>query len=117
VLNRISQSPGTSIYESIDPLTLHSAHIDRGRWAIGHPYLPLSRVPGTIAALLIAAAVALALVGVALRLRSPTERRLALRPGAGVVLILILAVAAPVGAALYTVIHQSVWGARNVISS
>jgi hypothetical protein len=117
VLNRISQSPGTSIYESIDPLTLHSAHIDLGRWAIGHPYLPLSRVPGTIAALLIAAAVALALVGVALRLRSPTERRLALRPGAAVVLILILAVAAPVGAALYTVIHQSVWGARNVISS
>ena len=117
LLNRISQSPGTSIYGSIDPLTLHSAHIDLGRWAIGHPYLPLSRVPGTVAALLIAAAVALALVGVALRLRSPTERRLALRPGGAVVLIVILAVAAPVGAALYTIAHQSVWGARNVISS
>jgi 4-amino-4-deoxy-L-arabinose transferase-like glycosyltransferase len=117
VLNRISQSPGTSIYGSIDPLTLHSAHIDLGRWAIGHPYLPLSQVPGTVAALLIAAAVALALVGVALRLRSPTERRLALRPGAPGLLILILAGAAPVGAALYTIVHQSVWGARNVISS
>ena len=117
VLNRISQSPGTSIYGSIDPLTLHSAHIDLGRWAIGHPYLPLWRVPGTVVALLIAAAAALALVGVALRLRSPPERHLALRAPAAVVLILILAVAAPAGAALYTVIHQSVWGARNVISS
>jgi hypothetical protein len=33
------------------------------------------------------------------------------------VLVVLLAVGAPVGAALYTVLHQSVWGARNVISS
>jgi 4-amino-4-deoxy-L-arabinose transferase-like glycosyltransferase len=124
VLHRIGQSPGTSIYGTLDPLTLSSARTDLGHWAIGHPNISLDQVPGTVAAVLIALGVAVALVGGAMKLRSGRGGR----SGAGArsgrapwsattVLVVLLAVAAPVGAALYTVLHQSVWGARNVISS
>lgn len=112
VLHRIGQSPGTSIYGILDPLTLSSARTDLGRWAIGHPDISLGQVPGTVAIVLIALGVAVALVGGAVKLRSGR----AAWP-ATTVLVVLLAVAAPVGAALYTVLHQSVWGARNVISS
>lgn len=112
VLHRISQSPGTALYAILDPLTAAHFRIDLGHWAIGHPYLPLGEVPGTAAVVLIGLGIAVGLVGTAMKLAAQRPRW-----SAAGVLVVALAVAAPAGAALYTLLRQSVWGARNVISS
>lgn len=100
------------IYELLEPFGLHSIRIDLGHWAIGHPFFTQAQVPGETAAALIVAGTALAAVTAAVRAHAE-------RPGLtrGLVLVLVLAAAAPVGVALYSVLHESVWSARNVISS
>jgi 4-amino-4-deoxy-L-arabinose transferase-like glycosyltransferase len=117
VLHKISKSPGTNLYQFLDPLSFHLVSRDLVRWAIGHPYLSVTRVPGTVAVILIAAGTGVGLLAGALAL---IERRRAAswpRPTAVGALVVVLALAAPVGAVLYSLVRESVWGARNVISS
>jgi hypothetical protein len=116
-LIKTSQSPGTKLYASLEPFSLHAIRIDLGRWSIGHPYVPLRVIPGLVAATLALVAIALALVGLALRTRnSPDGGRLP-RPSRGVMLVFVLACAAPAGDAAYSTLRDSVWFARNLISS
>jgi mannosyltransferase len=117
VLIKTSRSKGTALYELLDPFSLHTIRIDLGHWAIGHPYLPLSKIPGSSAALLAAAAVVVALVGGALKLASRLRRKPVSKPSAQIVLVAVLALSDPVGAALYSSLRESVWGSRNVIAS
>jgi 4-amino-4-deoxy-L-arabinose transferase-like glycosyltransferase len=117
VLRETSKSSGTGIMGFLDPLSVHSVRVDLGHWAIGHPYVSLTQVPSTTALALIGAAVVGALAGAGQRL-GPRLRQAELpRPKATEALVALLAVAAPVGAILYTLFRPSVWGARNVISS
>jgi hypothetical protein len=109
-LIKTSQSPGTKLYAFLEPFSLHAIRIDLGRWSIGHPYVPLRVIPGLVAA-------TLALVGLALRTRnSPDGGRLP-GPSRGVMLVFVLACAAPAGDAAYSTLRDSVWFARNLISS
>jgi 4-amino-4-deoxy-L-arabinose transferase-like glycosyltransferase len=117
VLIKTSNSRGTKIYELLEPFSLHSIRIDLGHWAIGHPYLLLSQVPGSTAAVFAAVAVALGLVGAGLRLIPRLRRRPLPLPSPELALVVVFALAAPVGVALYSALRESVWGARNVISS
>ena len=115
VLRAISRSSGTRIMGELDPLSLHAIRFDVSHWALGHPYLSLTRVPGTIALILIGGGVIIGLAGVAHMLR--TRGATGWRPSAIAVLVAVLAVATPVGAILYSLVRESVWGARNIISS
>jgi hypothetical protein len=117
VLHRISRSPGTSLYQYLDPLTAHSAVRDLSRWAIGHPYEGLAQIPGTAAVVLIAAGLVLGLVAGAGAVAAASRDGVRPRPPAIAALVVVLALAAPVGAALYSLLKESVWGSRNVISS
>ncbi len=119
VLRKISKSPGTNLYEFLDPLSAHLVRRDLGRWAIGHPYLPLARVPGTLALAVITAGVVVGLAGCALRLAGGRRDRSPWRPqpSAMVLLVVLLALASPVGVILYSILGKGVWGARNVIAS
>jgi 4-amino-4-deoxy-L-arabinose transferase-like glycosyltransferase len=117
VLHKISQSPGTKLYEFLDPVSVHTVGRDLSRWAIGHPYFSIYRIPGRVGVILIAAAVALGLAGAALRLWPRLRTRTWPRPTALGLLVVMLALAAPVGGVIYSLVRESVWGARNVISS
>ncbi len=117
VLIRTTHSKGTSLYQELEPFSLHSIHVDLGHWALGHPYLTLAEVPGSWAAVLAAVAV---IGGGLLALVTFVRRR---RQGGappvspGLILVIVLALSAPVLDALYSAVRESVWGARNVISS
>jgi hypothetical protein len=117
VLHKISKSPGTNLYEFLDPVSVHTVSRDLARWAIGHPYLSIYRVPGQVAVILIAAGIALGLLAGAMRLGTRARARSWPRPTALGALVVLLGLAAPVGAVIYSLIRESVWGARNVISS
>jgi 4-amino-4-deoxy-L-arabinose transferase-like glycosyltransferase len=111
-LIRTAHSPGVKIYGFLEPFRLHDIPTDLSKAAIGHPYLSLSRVPGEVAAILVLAGVAVAAVG-ALRRAAATRPALSRE----LTLIVVLAAAAPVGAALYSLVRESVWDARDLISS
>lgn len=111
-LIKTAGSRGTKIYGRLDPFGLHAMRIDLGRLAIGHPYLSITHVPGTLGAALILAGVALALAAGYVRVM----RAGGLRLSRTAVLVVVLACSPPAGAALYSALHESVWGARNVIS-
>jgi hypothetical protein len=75
----------------------------------GHPFLPLSSVPGRAALVLLGAGAAAALAGFALRRHVPR--------GAGAALVFLLALATPVGVALYSIVGQNTYIPRNLAAS
>jgi hypothetical protein len=116
-LIKTTRSPGTKLYETLEPFSLDAIRFDLGHWAIGHPYQTLAEIPESWAVLLGVLGVVLALAGVAHRWAFSGRRQLWHRPSAEHVLVAVLALAAPVGAALYSELRESVWGARNVIAA
>jgi len=113
-LIRTSHSPGTKLYQTLEPFGLHAMRVDLERWSLGHPYLPISSLPGRPAVVLVLAGVVVALVGAAVAWR---RRLRTVRLSARGALVIVLAGAAPVGIAVYSALHESVWSARNIISS
>lgn len=111
-LIRTSHSRGVQIYGLLEPFQLHDIPADLAKCAVGHPYFPLSRVPGRAAIIMLLVGVAIAAVG-AVR-RTARTRRLVSRE---LTFIVVLAAAVPVGAALYSALRESVWDARNLIAS
>jgi hypothetical protein len=114
-LIKTSKSPGTKLYEELEPFGLHAIRIDLGHWSIGHPFFTLQTVPGEVASVLALVGVAVAALGVMLTMRAQRVGVLRLPPEA--VLAVVLAFAAPVGTAIYSDLRESVWGSRNLISS
>jgi hypothetical protein len=114
VLNKISSSPGTNLFQALEPLTLHSAAHELAHWAVGHPYVSLAQTPGLVAAALMIGGVGLGAVGAALRLQREGRGG---RAYEGFALVILLAAAAPVGVLVYSMVRQSIWDSRNMISS
>ncbi len=109
-------SPGAKVIELLEPFGPHVIRVDLGRWAFGHPYMPVETMPGTLALALLTAGLALGAAGlVATLLRAP--RPALPRPSSGLVLVVILALATPVLIALYSLVGDSVWNARNLVAS
>jgi hypothetical protein len=113
-----SGSPGVKVPELTTPFGLDSLRTALGRWSIGHPFATLSTVPGALAVALIVAGLAIAVVGVVVRLAGARRIGRRLRPTQGFVLVLVLALATPVGEALYSWLGpHSVWDNRQLIAS
>ena len=115
-LVRNSRSFGTKVFGILEPFDAHAVTHDIAHWTVGHPYLTLATLPGTVAGvaivlgLLIAAASVLAHPGtVPARLRGFVASP-ALVP-------VLLALALPVGMAIYSALGSSVWDLRNLIAS
>ncbi|MEN3279463.1 MAG: mannosyltransferase [Solirubrobacteraceae bacterium] len=111
-----TRSPCADLIGGLQPFGLGAVRTDIGRWSIGHPYIALSSLPGEVALAMLVAGFAAAILGVVLRART-ADAVLPSRPAAGVILILVLALAAPAGAALYSAIGTSVFTARNLVAS
>jgi mannosyltransferase len=110
-------SPGAKVIELLEPFGLHAVRVDLGRWFLGHPHIPLASMPGSFAVTMLVAGLVAGIVGLALRARrAATDGRLT-TPPAGTVFVLVLALAAPVGIALYSSVGDSVWNSRNLIAS
>lgn len=109
-----SGEPASKIIEALHPLTLATAKTDLVHWSVAHPMEAAGVVPGNLALWLIGFGAALGAVGVVLRLRGG---ELAWRPSSGLVLVLVLALVTPVGAALHNLVADSVFIPRNFAAS
>ncbi len=91
------------------PFSLDVVAGQTARALVGGPFTPLSQIPGSVAAALVALAALAALAG---------ARREALhRPPDRLVLAVMLALAAPAGVLLYSAAFSSIFTARNLTSS
>jgi mannosyltransferase len=99
--------------EILHPLTLGQAKADLLRMWFGSAVLDMDELLGTLARTLIGASLALGAVGAAVRL----GRSRRWRPSSGLVLVVILAVAVPIGAAIHNVFAPSIFTPRNLIAS
>ena len=105
-------SPTTDILSALQPFTGEAVRTSLGHWSIGYPYslLPLRDVPGTPALILLGLACAAALVAVVVRRRLAASNRDA-------VLVVVLALAVPVGAALLSAVGDDLFSTRNLAAS
>jgi hypothetical protein len=110
-----SHSFGTRVFELLEPFGLHAVVSDLAHSSVGHPFLALSTVPGTIGTVLVVAGT---LAGV---VAAFVDRGFFKRPTAALcsptALPLLLALATPVGLALYSALATDIWDMRNLISS
>src|SRR4051794_8208999 len=95
--------PAGTVIEMIHPLTLTNARIDLGQWSIGHPLFGTTDVPGTLGIVLIALGLGVGFVALLIKLAKPPDRGY-WPPTAGIVLVVLLALATPVGAAIHNIV-------------
>ncbi len=117
IMLKAARSPLTAVYGILGPFTLHQVRIDLGQLAIGHPVLPVATLPGDVAAALALAGVLVAGLGSLIRARTDMVVRGSRWSSPDLALVVILALAAPVGAGLYSSLRHSIWDARNLLSS
>jgi hypothetical protein len=116
-------SPTTKILSALQPFAFAPVRQALELWSVGYPYLPLSNLPGKVGWTLIAAGVIVALAAGCLRLwRILRTRDVPLlsslrRIPAGAALVAILALATPVGEALFSAVGTNLLGARNLNAS
>jgi mannosyltransferase len=111
----LEDSDGPNFILALEPFGLEAIRTDLGHWSIGHPYDALGGVPGPAALAMVVGGLGAALLGLVLRLRA--ERSTRWRPSDRTVLVLVLALATPVGVALYSSIGETVWQSKNLIAS
>jgi hypothetical protein len=100
--------------ENINPLTVSFFFRSLGIAVLGNPYVGLRETPGTAVAVVLAAGLALAVAG-AVAARTGLVARLRAEPR--IVLVILLAVASPLGAALYSIPFASVYVPRTLLAS
>jgi mannosyltransferase len=100
--------------ENLNPLTLSFFVRSLGIAFVGNPYLGLRDLPGVPVLVLLGVGVLLAVVGALARRTELLER---LRSEPGLVLVVALALATPLGAALYSIPFTSVYVSRTLLVS
>ena len=112
-------SPTTAILSALQPFNPGQVARDLEAWSIGYPYVTLRgvpTVPGVVAIVLGIGGAAVALLRGALSAGGVGLRRVRTAPP-GVVLVVVLALATPVGEAVYSLFGTNVLGARNLNAS
>jgi hypothetical protein len=112
-----SNSPTTQSLELLHPFGLELALHDVARWVVGFPLRSPGTLPGAVGLLLLAAGLAIAIGWLALRASERRSTGSSLRPPRRTVLVVLLALAVPVGGALYSLVGSDVFAPRNLIAS
>lgn len=118
-----NESPTTAILAALSPFTAEFVWRSVKSWAIGYPYVTLDVAPGQVASLSLAGGLAVAVAvgvgrGVAWsRNAGLTLRQTLHRIPSSVVLVVLLAVAAPLGQIAYSALGNDILAARNLNSS
>ena len=100
--------------ENINPLTVSFFLRSLGIAVLGNPYVGLRETPGTAVTVVLAVGLALAVAGA---VAARTELAARLRSEPRLVLVIALAVASPLGAALYSIPFASVYVPRTLLAS
>lgn len=118
-----NNSPTTAILSALQPFNFGAVRFALENWAVGYPYVNLETAPGHVAGVLIAAGLLIAAVAGSARLWRRL-RRSRMRLGTAVrripprvVLVALLALATPLGEAIYSVFGTNLLGARNLNAS
>jgi hypothetical protein len=117
-----TNSPTTKILSHLEPFTVDAVRLSLERWSLGYPNVGLTTIPGTIGWALIVAGVAIAATAaVSLAARRSSRSKPPFRPlrkiRPEIVLIALLALATPLGEAVYSALGTNVLGARNLNAS
>jgi Dolichyl-phosphate-mannose-protein mannosyltransferase len=112
---RDSHSFEIHAYAILDPFTPRAVVHDAAVWAIGQPWTVLEAVPGTAAVVMVLIALVLALAGTTAGVVEQKTLKVAGR--SLVILPFVLAVAAPLGLVLYSLVRPSLWDPRNLSAS
>ena len=98
-----------NLTEALNPFGIGSMLDDFADWSLGMPPLAdLDAVPGIPAIVLIGVGIAVAVVGLCMRLTSAGRPH----PSSGLILVIGLALAAPVGMSLYSVLGEDILYSR-----
>jgi hypothetical protein len=114
-------SPTSKILSALSPFTLHDTRIVLEHWSVGYPYatLPLRQLPGSIALVALALALAAAFGGAATTFAR--RRAAGAMPVAKVdrrlVLVAALALSVPIGEAVASAISTNLFGVRNLAAA
>jgi mannosyltransferase len=108
-----SNAPNQRIIGAFEPFGFETVARNTARLTDGGPFAPLTDLPGTPAFVMLALATLIGLAGLVLALRRGPRPD----PRSRAVLIGLLALAAPVGASLYSAASDDIYVARNLISS
>ena len=106
-------APAQKVMAAFTPFTLRSTVEHLERFVAGGPFAPLGDLPGRLGLALLASAAAVAVVGVAWR----RARAGPVHIDSRVALVGLLALAAPVGEALYSTVGDDLLSPRNLMSS
>ena len=118
-----NNSPTTAILSALQPFTFGAVRFALENWAVGYPYVNLDTAPGHVAGVLILTGLVIAAAAGLLRAwRRLRRTRLRLgtalrRIPAPIVLVVLLALATPVGEAIYGIFGTNLLGARNLNAS
>ena len=118
-----NNSPTTAILSALQPFTLDAVRFALEQWAVGYPYVRLESVPGVAAGVLLIAGLLIGAVGGAPRARQSLRGSSRGLSGAlgrippRLILIALLAVATPLGEAVYSALGTNLLGARNLNAS
>lgn len=118
-----NNSPTTVILDALQPFNIQAVKFATEQWAIGYPYVPIHSAPATVGVIFFVVAAAAVAAGIAYRAfahrraAGPGFRPRISRVPAGLVLIVLLALAAPVGEALASAVGTNLYGARNLDAS
>jgi hypothetical protein len=110
-----SASPTQRIIELIEPFGFDALQRVLLRWSLGQPLASLSSLPGAIGLVLVGLGLGVALVGLSGHLAR--RRRLSWGLPPRLTLAVLLAVATPLGAALYSLVSDDLFFARNLTAS
>jgi hypothetical protein len=105
---------GVTVMAQLARFTRANVIDELGRLSGGGPYAPLSSLPGPAGLWLLGGAFALGIAGLIVRVAT---RRPPARQRERTVLVVLWALAAPVGAALYSFLGSDLFLARNLITS
>jgi Dolichyl-phosphate-mannose-protein mannosyltransferase len=112
-------SPTTKILSALEPFTFQTIRISLEHWLVGYPYASprttVGVVPGVPALVLLGVGIAVLIAGLVLRYRDPSRPRPQL--DRSLILVLGLALAAPVGEALVSLVSTNLFGTRNLAVS
>jgi mannosyltransferase len=109
-------APAANSLELLRPLTLSSAWEDLVDLSIGHPFIEVTDLLGSPGLWLMAAGALAGAAGIVIRWRRGDDEP-PWPKASGLVLVLAVALASPVGAALFDLVGSTVWAPRNLISS
>jgi mannosyltransferase len=111
-----SDEPAAKLTGLLRPLSLQGVKEDVLKWGAGHPNIPIADLPGHLALWLGVAALVIGAVALLVRLPRELFEDWGVRPR-DAILAPILALAAPVGALIWSLFNDSIFVPRALITS